>query len=173
MVERAAGIIAEHGVDAVGFRSIAREGYETLAVALEQASSEHSTDEEKIRAAGAAYVDFARKHPGHFVVMFGRDCMPLDGSPMPEPFLVASERAFTALLRTIGATQFTPEALLAWSTVHGLASLWTQGTLVERMGSIAALESMVNQTLRLLATSLATRLTSGSRHGSAHAGTRR
>jgi AcrR family transcriptional regulator len=176
---RAGEVIAEHGVDAVGLRSLARdlgvthaalthhfgerqallqelarEGFEALAIALEQAAAAHPTDEQqRLRAIGAAYLDVARRLPGHFRVMFGRE-ITSGCDATPEGLRAASERAFEALLRPLGAARLDARALLAWAAVHGLASLWSQRSLAERVGSPEALGAMIEESLGLLAAGL-------------------
>lgn len=177
-VARAAQVIGESGVDALGLRSIARdlsvthaalvhhfgdrqallqevarEGFEALANSLQSASIGHASDELRLLAVGTAYLQVARQLPGHFTVMFGRDIISAN-TPLPLPLQAASERAFAALLQALESPRLDGRALLAWSAVHGLASLWGQGPLLERVGSVAALERLVQETLSLLAASV-------------------
>ena len=77
---------------------------------------------------------FGLRHPGHFAVMWRTDL--LDGTN--EELRGAGEAAFGVLLDAVRAAQAegwaahtdtTTLACFAWSTVHGLVSLWSTGSL--------------------------------------------
>jgi AcrR family transcriptional regulator len=86
-------------------------------------------------AIGEVYVDFAVRHPSHFKIMFG-ECYEEDGF---QPGRAPSGRdAFQILLDTmdglvaagvISAKARVGAELVAWSGVHGLASLVVTGAL--------------------------------------------
>lgn len=131
--------------------SIAEEGFHQLREALATAADE-KPPLEALRDAGIAYVAFAVSHPGYFRVMFS----PEAGAPCDYPSLVeASEGAFGVLVATIqrcieaGAVRREPAgdlALVAWSCVHGLATLILDGMVVEA-GAPEALAGLVTSHL--------------------------
>lgn len=121
------------------FTAIAVEGFEGLGGALRAAAVGADDPVSAVQASGAAYVDFAVSHPGHFRVMWRSDLLGDDDRVLQH----AGERAFNALVgiaaraRSVGwAEGFTPEdvAAVAWSTVHGLAQLWLDGPLGDMDG---------------------------------------
>lgn len=82
-----------------------------------------------IRNLGVAYPRFVLAHPAHFAVMFRADLL----DPNDQTLRAARERAFARLL---GGSTDVPAgrsrddtALAGWSLMHGLASLWLDGTL--------------------------------------------
>ena len=119
------------------FTAIAVEGFELLAAAMEEATGQAGPDAtpgQRLRAAGRAYTGFAVGHPAHFAVMWQRDLLHPD-----DPALAAASDATFALLlagvRDVQAEGWAagadPQtvAFLAWSVVHGLATLWLSGSL--------------------------------------------
>jgi AcrR family transcriptional regulator len=119
------------------FTAIATEGFELLGAAITEAAGQagpEATAGERLRATGRAYTGFALTHPAHFAVMWQRDLLHAD-----DPALAAASDATFALLQervrdvqaegwAAGADPQTV-AFLAWSVVHGLATLWLSGSL--------------------------------------------
>lgn len=108
--------------------AVAEEGFIELVAAM-QPPPAAKKPLAKLRAQGMGYVRFAVGHPAHYRVMFGR----LVDIPKYPTLHAAAERAFGELLSSIVAAQAAKavragdpmeHALLAWSTVHGLAMLW-------------------------------------------------
>jgi AcrR family transcriptional regulator len=121
---------AYHFGDRTGLlTAIATEGYAGLAAATADRWAETASFLE----VGVAYVRYAVDHPGHFAVMFRPDLVDVD-----DPELVRASAASAAMLygpvgsvapvdgddpaRRIAATA-------AWALVHGIATLWLQGSL--------------------------------------------
>jgi AcrR family transcriptional regulator len=110
--------------------AVAEEGFMKLVAATEIAHAGATKKPlARLRAQGIAYVTFAVKHPSHYRVMFGRL---VDIQKYPS-LHAAADRAFMLLLESIMEGQEAKvvrpgdpheHALLAWSTVHGLATLW-------------------------------------------------
>jgi len=107
----------------------------------------------RLAAAGRAYVACAVEHPGLFALMFRAVAQ---DSPNPR-LRRDSEQAFDQLLRRVRAAQdggWHPRRdtrLLAgsvWASVHGLATLWTQGALAQPL-SRASLDDALTTTLEL------------------------
>ena len=110
--------------------SVAGEGFRLLADRTEFARDAAGPEQvARMQAIGVAYVRFALEHPAHYRVMFGRDIVDLPGE---HAFHREGERAFAVLTSCLGeAPRPGPpssdapgtRAILAWSTVHGLALL--------------------------------------------------
>jgi AcrR family transcriptional regulator len=112
--------------------AIAEEGFrlfeEDLTAARDQALPDASA---RLAALGGAYLAFAIAHPGYFRVMF-------HGLSLTSGPAAAGRRASGLLREAILACQGAgaappgdpqPLVLAAWSTVHGLATLWIDGAL--------------------------------------------
>jgi AcrR family transcriptional regulator len=121
---------AHHFGDLTGLlTAIATEGYEGLAAT----TSATWTETGSFLEVGVAYVRFAVTHPGHFAVMFRPDLVHVD-----DPDLVRASAASAAMLYgPVGSvapvdgdvvSQRTA-AVAAWGLVHGIATLWLQGSL--------------------------------------------
>jgi len=115
------------------FAAIATEGFERFSRYLEEAGAGIGDPLARLGALGEAYVRFALQNPAAFRVMFGDRI----GEPEAHPGLeAAGRRAFAPLEEAIRAGLASarmrgddPEAmiLLAWSSVHGLATLLLEG----------------------------------------------
>jgi AcrR family transcriptional regulator len=112
--------------------AVAGEGFAELRRRMEAAAGRARGAREKLRAMGRAYIEFAVEQTAHFRVMFGE---PLNPSLYPLEAEEAS-RALAALVKTIDACQGAGDiprgdpvaaARVAWSMVHGVASLATSG----------------------------------------------
>jgi AcrR family transcriptional regulator len=131
-VARRAGVThaaaAYHFGDKAGlFAAIAAEGYRELGEALREAAEARRGFLEM----GVAYVRFAVSHRAHFEVMYRPELYRPDD---PE---VSQARAVTAAL-LYGTAR--PDAgqlaagVAAWSLVHGIATLWLNGSLPGQLG---------------------------------------
>lgn len=107
---------------------VALQGFERLTAAMKRAAARGSTPEERFRLCGRGYVSFAQRWPEHFLVMFD---LPSSREKYPE-YARAGEEAFAALLTLIVDCQRAgvlpagdpePAAMMAWSMVHGIATL--------------------------------------------------
>jgi AcrR family transcriptional regulator len=119
------------------FTAIATEGFELLGAAITEAAAQAGPDAtagQRFRAAGRAYTGFALAHPAHFAVMWQRDLLHTDYPALAAP----GEATFALLLAGVHDVQAEgwaagadPQtvAYLAWSVVHGLATLWLGGSL--------------------------------------------
>jgi hypothetical protein len=114
---------------------LAADGFEELTAELESVGRSKSPTLQ-LRDTGRAYVRFALRRPGHYRVMFGHASLPEE----PPPRLVeAGARAYSLLERAVISAMppsraHPPErvrhaAFLAWSVVHGAASLVLDGRL--------------------------------------------
>jgi AcrR family transcriptional regulator len=111
--------------------ALAAEGYRRLGAAGARAAS--SDAQGRLSEHGRFYVDFARKNPGLFRLMFGGN-VPLTAT---EELERASTESFAVLQSGIAAATGLPfddpkvvvGTLRAWSVVHGLAHLVLDGQL--------------------------------------------
>ena len=121
---------AHHFGDRTGLlTAIATEGYEGLAAATAAAWEDTGSYLE----VGVAYVRYAVAHPGHFAVMFRPDLV----DPRDPELLRASAASAAMLygpLDSVGGVDRDDvarrvAATAAWGLVHGIATLWLQGSL--------------------------------------------
>ena len=138
-------------------QALAIEGMGRLALDMEEAIERAPGDRgsparaaAELAAVGAAYVEFAMSHPARFRAMFGAFCpagepeeMPPEAAPRgrdPFQILVDSLDALVATGAIPGAARAGAE-VVAWSAVHGLASLLVSESLplgpVERGPALA------------------------------------
>ena len=131
-VARRAGVShaapAHHFGDTEGLlTSLAAEGYQTLADAMEEAAEGVDDAMERMRRIGASYVRVARENPGHFAVMIQNDLVCGDDPTLLEH----SIRANTALQGTMEMVrdQLNPDldvdstATLLWAGAHGFVEI--------------------------------------------------
>lgn len=109
--------------------AIATLGFEGLCRAMEEAAAAGATPTARLRGLGRGYIRYALEHPARFRVMFGR--FPLERG---DPALAqAGQRAF-GLLATAnealpGRGGDASSLVLAWSAVHGFATLALDGQM--------------------------------------------
>ena len=181
-VKEALAIIAKGGIDSLSLRDVARRlGVSHQAPYKHFPSREHILAEVVGRAyasfaaylekrprdddpyvdlgnLGRYYLDYARKHPLHYQLMFG--------TPLPDPaehpeMMAKAEHAFATLRETIARlpgrapeADVDLDALFTWSVVHGLASiLQTRATEQVGIRKVAVADATAH-TLRLIARAL-------------------
>ena len=114
-------------------KSIAQEGFLMLAEQMDTAAKKERDPLRALNASGVAYVHFAVENLGYFRVMFQSPL--ISEKKMTEP-MPEAEKAHGVLLSLAQsawdagvARDMEPEtlALLCWSTVHGIATLLTEG----------------------------------------------
>lgn len=128
--------------------AVAQVGFQRLRDALHEAHTGPGDAVARLERGGRAYVAFARAHPGYFRVMFRPELVDL--SQHPEAVVVADEaRALLdALVQALvdegrlAPAGVTGMVTLAWSFVHGLASLVLDGPLART--SDVAIEAQVD-----------------------------
>jgi AcrR family transcriptional regulator len=111
---------------------VARRGFERFAADLERAWNGGRPDPLRaLEACGRAYLDFARREPAMYAVMFEAG-LAMDSEPA---LLRASDAAFNVLRRAAeaacaGTLDSRPPALMValhvWSLAHGIASLFVE-----------------------------------------------
>ncbi len=127
---------AHHFKDLAGLlAAVAEKGFDQLFRAMEHAIDKNASEDPLLRfkAVGMAYVSFAATQPASLKAMFH----PLLADRSPYPSLeTASRRPFDLLLSNVADCQQAgalkemdsrTAALFAWSAVHGLSALLTDG----------------------------------------------
>lgn len=126
---------AHHFGDKAGiFTAIAIEGFDKMAAAIRPVAFE----DEGFLAGGVGYVQFALENPGYFEVMFRPALYHREDPQLVE----AGDRAFDVLFESarhaieLMGTDDDPDgvAVAGWSIAHGLATLWLQSNLVDKLG---------------------------------------
>lgn len=142
-IARRAGV--SHGAPSRHFRShadllaeVAARGFALLSEAIEKSGAAMppgSNPVAGLAAASRAYVDTAIAHPGLFALMFRMGDLDVSN----EAFVRESAAAFEQVVRHVRAAQragwheHRETRLVAgatWASVHGLATLWSQGALL-------------------------------------------
>jgi hypothetical protein len=114
-------------------KSIAQEGFLKLALSMGSAAKNHTDPLRALSASGVAYVQFALENVGYFRVMFQsplisekklQERMP-EADQAHNVLLMLAQKAYDAgFARDMNSETL---ALLCWSTVHGIATLLTEG----------------------------------------------
>lgn len=162
LIAAAEALVVERGVDGFTLREAARRagvspaapahhfkdmrglltevallGFRDFADALESADRRGGADPQaRLREQGAAYVAFAMKFPGRFLLMFRHDKHDRDNAE----FVAQAKRAYRVLEDAVRAATGTPPdaaldpegqgfLLATWSIVHGFAHLALGGEL--------------------------------------------
>ena len=103
---------------------------------------------ERVRRMGEEYVQFALENPAHYRLMYGREAMAREN--LPELREAGSDlfeqlvEVFQAYQESGGIRRQDPraQAYVAWSSVHGLASLLIDGQIT----SAVNVEALIRQT---------------------------
>jgi AcrR family transcriptional regulator len=179
VVEASLQLIAEQGIDSLSLREVARragvthqapyhhfpdkgalvdaiaeEGFGLLRDAMQAARQSLGDPEGRLAACGKAYVEFALGRPAYFQVMFrpGRESKPVRGPAASQAYGVLVDAVRE--IQRAGGAQGVPEeeaVTLAWSAVHGFASLWLDGaSRMSRTRARAAGAEIANLLARLL-----------------------
>ncbi|PPS77240.1 MULTISPECIES: TetR/AcrR family transcriptional regulator [Streptomyces] len=119
--------------------AVARRGFEELGARSVAATSETAPPRAQVAALARVYVAYARERRGMFELMFRHDLLDSDGqSEVPagprlrEATLPMFERFVALVARCRGEATESSAALTAaalWSNLHGIAELWSWGSL--------------------------------------------
>ena len=142
--------------------AVAEEGFSRFDAAQDEAVRRAGPDpRERLRALGVSYVRFAIRNPYYFRVMFRPEFRKLEAYPA---LAEVSSRVFDRLIDTVRAViarTRSPEidpvlpSILAWSAVHGLASLWLDGPLPTRTPAGTRIEAVAQWVAKTVAYALA------------------
>ena len=133
---------------------VAEHGYRELVTSIHDALAEADDDvEARLVATGMGYIRFALADPTTFKLMFQREYVdPSEDDALRE----AADASFATLVDAIEDVHRAhghqdrsaiPDAVLAWSTVHGFATLAVEGALGWFGDDIEALADSVAQRL--------------------------
>jgi AcrR family transcriptional regulator len=177
LMDAALAIVAEGGVSSLSLREAARragvssaapyhhfaslealaealcdEGFEALAAAGVEALAAAGSDAgDRLGALGRSYVRFARSHPAHFRLMFSGPSNPAHKLDAERP--LASFEQLVSAVREAQAQRLappgdpTPLVLLAWTVVHGLATLSIDGPLAHPLPGVTASPAQIDELL--------------------------
>jgi AcrR family transcriptional regulator len=107
---------------------------------------------ERFRRMGEEYVRFAVENPAHYRLMYGKEALTRQDRP---ELREAANAIFDQLVGVFQAHQRSgaikrqdpqAQAYVAWSAVHGLASLWIEG----QIQATADIDGLTRQTTRTL-----------------------
>ncbi len=106
-----------------------------LSDAMEQANLKAvKADENAFLAVGLAYIEFALERPAFFRAMWREETIYSND----EQYVAAANKlgahlkgGFADTIDDDDPTQFSPQELLAWSSVHGLANLFVDGPVAK------------------------------------------
>jgi AcrR family transcriptional regulator len=116
-------------------RALAQSGFERLTDAIETAAGNASQNPElKLVEAGVAYVRHAVQRPALTQLMFGGSVMAEDDVPYQQASAAAFEALLTIIQEGVTAGAFRARdprelALVAWTSMHGMAMLMMAGLL--------------------------------------------
>ena len=120
--------------------AVAAEGYRAMTDIMDRRRTQAGDDPEiALRAVGLGYIEFAASRPSSFRLMFGETTLRANDAELER----AAEAAFGRLEQTMAAverahgvqTQSPRERrMLAWTSVHGFATLWLAGRLQNAFG---------------------------------------
>jgi len=136
------GAPARHFPDkATLLTALATEALQRFRVAVTKAAEQGDSALERYRAIGRCYVRFAIENPAHFHIL-GR---PEFYSAADEAFSRSYQEFFRTMSEAAAAARresavkgLDPQAFLisTWAMAHGLATLWLDGTLEDRIGPV-------------------------------------
>ncbi|MEM1055940.1 MAG: TetR-like C-terminal domain-containing protein [Bacteroidota bacterium] len=115
--------------------AVAAEGFERLATAVQTARQNVATSDETFVALAKAYVAFARAHPSHYRLMYGREALSRQDHPALQDAADGLYDALTAAITEAQAAglvrsgEVAPLVGIAWALVHGLAMLLVEGQM--------------------------------------------
>ena len=152
------GAPAHHFTDKAGLlTALATHGMERLSAALFEADRVAGDSPlARLRAIATAYVRFAAQNPAYFRIVTRFELI----RPYDAAFAEAYQGTFDLVRNAVCAAQqegwraeTDPMALVVtfWSAMHGLATLWLDGTLKDRVGPVD-LEAMTTQVVRVVTT---------------------
>ncbi len=105
---------------------------------------------ERFRRMGEEYVRFAVENPAHYRLMYGKEALTRQDRPELREAAIALFEQLVSVIqahqRSGGIKQQDPraQAYVAWSAVHGLASLWIEGHIL----ATDDIDGLIRQTTR-------------------------
>jgi AcrR family transcriptional regulator len=133
--------------------ALSAQGFRLLGEDMAAARASTESPVQALSAVIRAYVAFAQRHPAYFRLMFRPELSGWHRDPAVKAAVDDAERhldetvADCARAGVIPADQAHPLAVLAWSTAHGLASLWVDGLLDDEYDDPSALATRITALL--------------------------
>ena len=128
LLAEAAAMIEEGGAASVTMRAIGQR------IGVSQAGASRPSGE-RLRSLGEEYVRFALENPAHYRLMYGREALTREDLPELREAAEGLFEQFVGVIRahqrsgTIKRQNPRAQAYVAWSAVHGLASLVIEGQI--------------------------------------------
>ena len=173
LLEAALALVAERGLGEISLREVARRaevshaapahhfgdkaglltalatrGFELFGAALRAGAARSTDPEQSFAWTGWAYVMFAAEHRAYFEIMFRPELLHFADPALATAAAGAYQVLTDAVRATHGADlsaeQLELRAIDAWAHVHGLATLWLHGNLLQ-YGSQAQLDGLVRK----------------------------
>jgi len=152
------GAPAHHFTDKAGLlTALATHGMERLAKTLLEAAREAGDSGlERVRAIATAYVRFAAQNPAYFRIVTRFELIRRHDAVFARAYQATFDMvrdAVSAAQQEGWRTHMDPLALVitSWSAAHGLATLWLDGTLEDRVGPVD-LEAVTDQVVHVVTT---------------------
>src|SRR6185437_11955600 len=115
--------------------ALAAEGFRRLQAAHAQAAAAAADPQGAMLAAGHAYIDFARRNPALFRLMFGRFTTTHRNEELAQAALASFETLRSGVATATRGKMEDPRvitgAVYAWALVHGLSHLLLDGQLAD------------------------------------------
>jgi AcrR family transcriptional regulator len=132
---------AHHFGDARGLlTALAAAGFDRMADLMEKHHAKsRGNASARLTAVGQAYIDFAVRHRAHFQLMFSHDRLNADDASLQRAGGRTGQMLSQALIEVMTERGLPPydlpqRMLLAWSAVHGFATLVLEGQCVGPFG---------------------------------------
>ena len=116
--------------------AVAANGFTRLGARLQATQARASRSSvERLRSLGEEYVRFALENPAHYRLMYGKEALTREEVPELREAAEGLFEQFVAVIRahqrggTIKRQNPRAQAYVAWSAVHGLASLVIEGQI--------------------------------------------
>ena len=136
--------------------AVAEEGFRLLGEEIRRAITAHENPARRLGEAGIAYVLFAAANPSRFNVMFSPELADRRGHPSLEAAADETSRLLLTAVRDYQEAGWMSSGdpsvlqLSAWASVHGLASLITNGHVPVRRDDPAQVEQIARAVVRSL-----------------------
>ncbi len=132
--------------------AVAVQGFERLRGRLESIAADSPSRLDRLLRMGEEYVRFALEHPAHYRLMWGKEAIARQDEPELREAAGALLQHLVGVIEShqtrgeIGPGDSRARAYVAWSAVHGLASLLIEGQIDPKVD----VEGLIRQTTETL-----------------------
>jgi AcrR family transcriptional regulator len=133
--------------------AVAAAGFDRLKNRLQAVDAgARRTSAERLRRMGEEYVRFALENPAHYRLMYGKEALTREDHPELREAANALFEQFVGVFQAhqrsgvIKRQDPRVQAYVAWSAVHGLASLWIEG----QIQATDDVDGLIRQTTRTM-----------------------